>query len=124
MLDMSRLRSVYVDPLTCTATVGVGCRAGDIDRETALHNLLLPLGFAPTTGMALVFGGGVGLASRQFGLPMDCLESVTLVTAQGRVVQASAEQHPELFWGLHGYGANLGVITHLTLRLHPGNYGR
>jgi FAD/FMN-containing dehydrogenase len=67
----------------------------------------------------LTLGGGVGRLQRQFGLTIDSLRAVELVTADGRLVRASADEEPELFWGLRGAGANFGVATSLELELHP-----
>jgi FAD/FMN-containing dehydrogenase len=126
-LDMSRLRGVRVDPEARTATVQTGCRLGDVDRETQLHGLATPLGFISEVGVAgLTLGGGLGYLTRRFGWTVDNLIEAEIVTADGRVRRASRDEHADLFWAIRGAGANLGVVTSLTLRLHavgPTVYG-
>jgi FAD/FMN-containing dehydrogenase len=119
-LDMSRLRGIVVDPAARTATVQAGCLLGEVDRETQLHGLATPLGFISEVGVAgLTLGGGLGYLTRRFGWTVDNLLEVEVVTADGRVRRASRDQEPELFWGIRGAGANLGVVTRFTYRLHP-----
>jgi FAD/FMN-containing dehydrogenase len=126
-IDMSRLRGVVVDPEARTATVQPGCLLGDVDRETQLHGLATPLGFISEVGVAgLTLGGGLGYLSRRFGWSVDNLLEVEIVTADGRVRRASRDEHPDLFWAIRGAGANLGVVTSFTFRLHevgPNVYG-
>jgi FAD/FMN-containing dehydrogenase/pimeloyl-ACP methyl ester carboxylesterase len=126
-IDMSRLRSVVVDPEARTATVQPGCLLGDVDRETQLHGLATPLGFISEVGVAgLTLGGGLGYLARRFGWSVDNLLGVEIVTADGRVRRASRDEHPDLFWAIRGAGANLGVVTSFTFRLHevgPNVYG-
>ena len=101
-LDMSRLRGIVVDPAARTATVQAGCLLGEVDRETQRHGLATPLGFISEVGVAgLTLGGGLGYLTRRFGWTVDNLLEV------------------ELFWGIRGAGANLGVVTRFTYRLHP-----
>ncbi|MGZ8750301.1 MAG: FAD-binding oxidoreductase [Pseudonocardia sp.] len=119
-VDLSRLRDVHVDPELRTATVGAGCRLGDVDRETQRHGLAVPLGFVSRVGVAgLALGGGLGYLTRRFGWTVDNLLEVQIVTADGAVRRAAADEHPDLFWAVRGAGANLGVVTRLTFRLHP-----
>jgi FAD/FMN-containing dehydrogenase/pimeloyl-ACP methyl ester carboxylesterase len=126
-IDMSRLRGVLVDPVARTATVQPGCVLADVDRETQLHGLATPLGFISGVGVAgLTLGGGLGYLSRRFGWTVDNLLGVEIVTADGRVRRASRDEHADLFWALRGAGANLGVVTSFTFRLHdvgPNVYG-
>jgi pimeloyl-ACP methyl ester carboxylesterase len=126
-IDMSRLRGVIVDPEERTATVQPGCLLGDVDRETQLHGLATPLGFISEVGVAgLTLGGGLGYLTRRFGWTVDNLLGVEIVTADGQVRRASRHEHPDLFWAIRGAGANLGVVTSLTFRLHevgPNVYG-
>ena len=118
-LDMSGLRGVDVDPVARTATVQAGCVLGDVDRETQLHGLATPLGFISEVGVAgLTLGGGLGYLSRRFGWTVDNLLEVEIVTADGRVRRASRDESPDLFWAIRGAGANLGVVTSFTFRLH------
>jgi hypothetical protein len=118
-IDMSRLRGVLVDPEARTATVQAGCLLGDVDRETQLHGLATPLGFISEVGVAgLTLGGGLGYLSRRFGWTVDNLLEVEIVTADGQVRRASRDERVDLFWAVRGAGANLGVVTELTFRLH------
>ena len=118
-IDMSGLRGIHVDPRARTATVQPGCLLGDVDRETQLHGLATPLGFVSDVGVAgLTLGGGLGYLTRRFGWTVDNLLEVELVTADGAVRRANADENDDLFWALRGAGANLGVVTSFTFRLH------
>jgi FAD/FMN-containing dehydrogenase len=118
-IDMSGLRGIRVDPEARTATVQPGCLLGDVDRETQLHGLATPLGSVSEVGVAgLTLGGGIGYLSRRFGWAVDNLLEVEIVTADGRVLRASRDREADLFWGVRGAGANLGVVTSFTFRLH------
>ena len=93
MLDMSRMRGVWVDPATRTARAQAGCLLGDVDRETQVHGLAAVLGFISNTGIAgLTLGGGFGYLTRRFGWTSDNLLSMEVVTADGRVVRASEKE--------------------------------
>jgi FAD/FMN-containing dehydrogenase len=126
-VDMSRLRGVLVDPEARTVTVQAGCTLGDVDRETQLHGLATPLGFISEVGVAgLTLGGGLGYLTRRFGWTVDNLLEVEIVTADGSVRRASRDENADLFWAIRGAGANLGIVTSFTLRLHavgPTVYG-
>jgi len=126
-LDMSRLREVTVNPESRLAHVGSGCLLKDVDAATQHHGLATVLGFMSEVGVAgLTLGGGLGYLTRRFGWTVDNLEEVEIVTADGQVRTASRHQHADLFWALRGAGANLGVVTRLTFRLHevgPTVYG-
>ncbi len=126
-VDLSGLRGVRVDPQARTATVAAGCRLSDVDQATQEYGLAAPLGFISRVGVAgLTLGGGLGYLTRRFGWTVDNLIEVEIITADGIVRRASADEHPELFWGVRGAGANLGVVTRFTFRLHeigPMVYG-
>jgi FAD/FMN-containing dehydrogenase len=126
-IDMSRLRGVLVDPEARTATAQSGCLLGDVDRETQLHGLATPLGFISEVGVAgLTLGGGMGYLTRRFGWTVDNLLEVEIVTADGQVRRASRNENADLFWAIRGAGANFGVVTSFTFRLHevgPTVYG-
>jgi FAD/FMN-containing dehydrogenase len=93
---------------------------GQLDVAAQEHGLVCPVGVVGHTGVAgLTLGGGIGRLQRRFGLTIDSLRAVELVTADGRVVRASADEEPELFWGLRGAGANFGIAISLELELHP-----
>ncbi|KAK9815895.1 hypothetical protein WJX72_011557 [[Myrmecia] bisecta] len=118
VIDLSLMRSVYVDPIACTAVADGGCLLDDIDNETRLHSLMVPLGHAPVTGMGLAVNGGFGVASKVYGATCDHIVAIQLVTASGEVLTADADHHPDLFWALRGAGSAFGVITKLTFRLN------
>src|SRR6185436_12034379 len=121
------LRHVVVDPDARTATVQAGCRLADVDRATQEHGLATPLGFFSDVGVAgLTLGGGLGYLTRRFGWTVDNLLEVEIVTADGVRRRAAHDEDPDLFWALRGAGANLGVVTSFTFRLHevgPTVYG-
>jgi FAD/FMN-containing dehydrogenase len=120
VIDMGRMNAVSVDPGRRVATAGGGALLGNLDIAAQEHGLVCPVGVVGHTGVAgLTLGGGVGRLQRHFGLTIDSLRAVELVTADGRVVRSSAEEEPDLFWGLRGAGANFGIATSLELALHP-----
>jgi FAD/FMN-containing dehydrogenase len=120
MLDMSLMRGVWVDPRARVAHAQAGCLLGDVDRETQLHGLAAVLGFVSATGVTgLTLGGGFGYLTRRWGWTTDTVLGIDLVTAEGRLVRASADEHPDLFWGLCGGGGNFGVVTGIDYALYP-----
>jgi FAD/FMN-containing dehydrogenase len=119
VLEFSRMRRVSVDPVARVARAQAGALWADVDRETQAHGLAVPGGQISHTGIAgLTLGGGIGWLSRQYGLTIDNLLSVDLVTADGRLITASASEHPELFWGLRGGSGNFGVVVSFEYRLN------
>jgi FAD/FMN-containing dehydrogenase len=120
MIDLSHLKSVRVDPVGRTARAEGGCTWGDFDHETQAFGLATVGGIARPTGIAgLTLGGGHGYLMRTYGLACDNLLSVDVVTADGRLLTASATEHADLFWGVRGGGGNFGVVTAFEYRLHP-----
>ncbi len=120
VIDLSQMKAVKVDAAKRRAIVEGGATLADLDAATQAHGLATPLGINSTTGVAgLTVGGGFGWLSRKFGMTVDNLESAEVVTATGEVMQASATEHPDLFWALRGGGGNFGVVTRFEFQLHP-----
>ena len=120
MIDLSLQRGVWVDPAARTCRAQAGCTLGDVDSETQLHGLATVLGFVSATGVAgLTVGGGFGYLTRKHGWTCDNLISMEVVTAEGKLVRASAEENPDLFWALRGGGGNFGIVTAFEYQLHP-----
>ncbi|WP_440771003.1 FAD-binding oxidoreductase [Natronorubrum sp. DTA28] len=119
VVDLSAMRSARVDPDRRTVRVEGGATLGDVDRETQLFGLATALGAVSETGVAgLTLNGGYGHLSRQYGLALDNLRSVDVVTADGKVHTASADRNADLFWGLRGGGGSLGIVTSFEFDLH------
>jgi FAD/FMN-containing dehydrogenase len=120
MIDLSPMDGVHVDPSQRTARVQGGAAWHMVDRETQLFGLATPSGYVSTTGVAgLTLGGGFGHLRRKYGLSCDNLISVDIVTADGQVLTASEQEHPDLFWGVRGGGGNFGIVTSFEFRLYP-----
>ena len=120
MISLARMNAVRVDPSSRRARVSPGARLGDLDHETQAFGLVAPAGIVTTTGVAgLTLGGGFGWLSRKWALTCDNLHSVDLVTSEGELVRASADENADLFWGLRGGGGNFGIATSFELGLHP-----
>ncbi|MGH8896222.1 MAG: FAD-binding oxidoreductase [Egibacteraceae bacterium] len=120
VIDLSAMKGIRVDPVRRSAQAQGGVTWGELDRETQAFGLAVTGGRVSTTGIAgLTLGGGSGWLERKLGLACDNLLSADLVTADGRFLVASATEHPDLFWGLHGGGGNFGIVTAFTYQLHP-----
>ena len=120
IVDVSRLNGITLDP-SRRAVVGAGARLIDVYQKLALNGRTVPAGSCPTVGIAgLALGGGVGFASRKYGLTCDNLLEATVVLADGSAVVANAHAHPDLYWALRGGGGgSFGIVTRLVFRTHP-----
>lgn len=120
VIDLSRMKGIHVDPEKRTALAQGGVTIGELDRETQVHHLAVPLGVVTETGIAgLTLGGGLGWMRRKYGLSSDNLISAEVVTADGRVVTASETENADLLWGLRGGGGNFGIVTSFEFRAYP-----
>jgi FAD/FMN-containing dehydrogenase len=119
-IDLSTFRTVRVDANARRAWVSGGTLLGQVDKETAAHGLVTPLGTVSHTGVGgLTLGGGFGRLARKFGMSIDNLESVDIVTADGKLLHASASENPDLYWAARGGSGNFGVVTNFEFKLHP-----
>jgi FAD/FMN-containing dehydrogenase len=119
VIDLSPMKGMWVDPRARVARAQAGLLWGEFDHETQPFGLATPGGIVSHTGIAgLTLGGGLGWLMRRHGLTADNLLSADVVTADGALVRASAEEHGELFWGLRGGGGNFGIVTSFEYRLH------
>ena len=122
VIDLSLMRHVHIDPQARTARAGGGATWGDFNYATHAFGLATTGGIISTTGVAgLTLGGGIGYLTRGYGLSVDNLLSVDVVTADGRYLRASQDENADLFWALRGGGGNFGVASSLEFQLHPVN---
>ena len=120
MIDLQPMKGVRVDPEKGTARVQAGVLLGELDKETQAFGLAVPSGIVTHTGVAgLTLGGGIGWIQRKYGLTVDQLVSMDVVTADGEFVKASADENPDLFWGLRGGGGNFGIVTEFEFNAVP-----
>jgi hypothetical protein len=120
VIDASPMRGIRVDPEGRTARAQAGVLLGELDREAQAFGLAVPAGIVTHTGLAgLTLGGGIGWLERKYGLTIDQLLSVDLVTADGEFVRASETENSDLFWGVRGGGGNFGIVTEFEFRLNP-----
>jgi FAD/FMN-containing dehydrogenase len=118
VIDLSPMRSVRVEPQTSRALVEPGATLADVDAATAPYGLAVPVGVNSTTGIAgLTLGGGFGWITRKYGLTVDSLVSADVVTAEGKMLHASATENADLFWALRGGGGNFGIVTSFEFKL-------
>lgn len=120
LIDLSPMKTVEVDPERRIAVAAGGATWAVFNEATQRHGLATTGGAISSTGVGgLTLGGGWGWLQGKYGLSLDNLLGVEMVLADGSVVKASDEQNPDLFWAVRGAGANFGVVTSLTFRLHP-----
>ena len=120
VLDLSPMKGLHIDPIRRLAWAQAGLTAGEYTAVAAEHGLATPFGDTSTVGISgLTLGGGIGWLVRKYGLTIDALVSVEIVTADGRILVASETEHPDLFWAVRGGGGNFGVVTRFQFRLFP-----
>jgi FAD/FMN-containing dehydrogenase len=120
MIDLAPMKGIHVDPSTRTVRAQGGVTWAELNRETQLHGLAVTGGVVSSTGIAgLTLGGGLGWLMGKYGLALDNLRSVELVTADGHVLRASQDGPADLFWALRGGGGNFGVAASFEFQLHP-----
>ena len=119
VLDLTGFKAIEYDTRTARVRVGAGITLGELDRALEMHHRVVPAGTVSTTGLAgLCLGGGLGFHSRKYGATVDSLLSCKVVTTDGRALQASATENPDLFWALRGGGGNFGIVTEFEFATH------
>jgi FAD/FMN-containing dehydrogenase len=119
-IDFSNMKNVRVDAAKKRAYVEPGATLADLDQATQAHGLATPVGINSTTGIAgLTLGGGFGWLTRKYGMTIDNLVSVDMITADGKKIRASEKENSDLFWALRGGGGNFGVVTQFEFQLYP-----
>ncbi len=119
-IDLSHFRSVRADPVSRRAYAAGGSLLGELDHEAMAFDLVTTAGTVSHTGIGgLTLGGGFGRLARRFGLALDNVRGVDIVTADGRLLHASADENPDLYWGVRGGGGNFGIVTGFEFGLHP-----
>ena len=120
VLDLSEMKKISIDPVARIARVQPGATSGDLAGPAHEHGLALSTGDTHSVGMGgLITGGGIGFMARKYGLAIDNVLAAQVVTADGEILTASEEEHPNLFWAIRGGGGNFGVVTEFTVRLAP-----
>ena len=121
-IDLSLLRGARIDRARKRAHVGGGSLLGDLDHESMAHGLVTTAGTVSHTGVGgLSLGGGFGRLARKYGLTLDNIKAVDIVTADGKIQRASSDENPDLFWGIRGGGGNFGIVTSFEFGLHEMN---
>ena len=121
VLDLAPMKGLHIDAERRLAWAQPGLTAGEYTTAAAAHGLATPFGDTGSVGIGgLTLGGGIGWLVRKYGLTIDALVAVDIVTADGRLVTASADEHSDLFWAVRGGGGNFGVVTRFQFRAVPG----
>src|SRR5215208_2309844 len=120
VIDLSLMKGIRVDPEVRTVRAQAGVLLGELDQETQAFGMAVPSGIVTHTGLSgLALGGGINWLMRKYGLTIDQLLSVDLITAEGEFVKASESENSDLFWGVRGGGGNFGIVTEFEFRLNP-----
>ncbi|MDQ3553383.1 MAG: FAD-binding oxidoreductase [Chloroflexota bacterium] len=120
VIDLRGLRGLHIDPETRMVVAGAGLTAGEVTSALAAHDLAIPFGDTASVGIAgLTLGGGIGYLTRKFGLAIDRVRSMEVVTANGDFITASVDQNPDLYWALRGGGGNFGIVTRFAYEAVP-----
>jgi FAD/FMN-containing dehydrogenase len=120
VLDLSHMKGLHIDVERRVAWAQPGLTAAEYTQAAAAHGLATPFGDTGSVGIAgLTLGGGIGWLARKYGLAIDALQAVEIVTADGRLITASETEHPDLFWAVRGGGGNFGVVTRFQYTLYP-----
>jgi FAD/FMN-containing dehydrogenase len=119
VIDLCHMKGVRVDPHANRARAQGGALWGDVDHETQAFGLATTGGLVSTTGIGgFTLGGGIGWLMRRHGLTIDNLLGADVITAEGKMVHADAQENTDLFWGLRGGGGNFGIVTEFEYALH------
>lgn len=120
VIDLGPMKAIEIDPENETVTAAAGVLLGDLDKETQPLGRAVPAGIVSHTGIAgLTLGGGLGWQQRKFGLTIDNLEAVEIVTASSELMRADRNTNSELFWGIRGGGGNFGIVTSFRFHMNP-----
>ncbi|MCZ0926355.1 FAD-binding oxidoreductase [Halomonas janggokensis] len=120
MIDLSLMKGVLIDQKLHRGYAEPGCTLADFDASAQAYGLATPLGINSTTGVAgLTLGGGFGWLSRKYGMTIDNLLGMDVITADGQQLHTSETENADLFWGLRGGGGNFGIVTRFEYQLHP-----
>lgn len=120
IIDLRNFNDIIPDIGSETVTIGAGCRLGDVISTLGAINYAIPTGTCPSVGVTgLALGGGLGLLAREYGLTTDSVISITLVTADGTIIEVTQSDYPDLFWALRGAGANaFGIVLGFTFQMY------
>ena len=120
VIDLSLMKGIYVDPTARTARVQGGTLWREFNREAQVHGLATTGGVVGSTGVGgLTLGGGLGWLMARYGMALDNVRSIEVVTADGVVKRAAADEHADLFWAMRGGGGNFGIASSFEFQLHP-----